>query len=105
MIEVKRYITLGRREPFTQWLDSLDPPTRSKIQAVLERMERGILSDIKSLGGGLFEGRINFGPGYRIYFVRAGRRIIVLLGGGDKGSQGKDIRPARRFLREYVRGI
>ena len=67
MIEVKRYITLGGREPFTQWLDSLDPPTRSKIQVVLERMYRGILSDIKSLGGGLFEGRINFGPGYRIY--------------------------------------
>ena len=105
MIEVRRHITIGGREPFSQWLDSLDPSARGKIQAVLERMGRGVLSDVKSLGGGLFECRVNFGPGYRIYFARVGRRVIVLLGGGAKGSQGRDIRRARRFLREYVRGI
>jgi putative addiction module killer protein len=64
----------------------------------------GNLGDHKSVGSGVFEARVMFGPGYRIYFGKGGDSIIVLLIGGDKGTQSKDISPAQRFWRSYAEG-
>jgi len=66
------------------------------------RFEAGDLGDHKALGGGLWEARLDFGPGFRIYFTRRGAAIVLLLGGGDKRSQTKDIRQAARRLADYV---
>ncbi len=85
------------REPFTQWLYSIkDTRTRARIDHRLERMRVGNLGDFRALGSGLFELRLHFGPGYRIYYGRMGDEIVVLLAGGDKSSQTRDIQRARQ---------
>ena len=66
----------------------------------LERVQRGNLGDIRPVGGGVSEMRISYGPGYRLYFVRQGTDIIVLLCGGDKGSQDRDVQRAKRLAKE-----
>lgn len=81
--------------PFEEWYYSLkDSKTRQLILARLARLRAGNLGDWKSVGSGVFELRIDFGPGYRVYFGRSGKTIIVLLGGGDKKSQSTDIESA-----------
>ena len=88
-------------EAFRRWLDKLhDVHAVGLITRRLERVQRGNVGDIRSVGGGISEMRINYGPGYRLYFVRRGADIIVLLCGGDKGSQGRDVQRARRLARE-----
>lgn len=78
--------------PFEEWYKSLkDTKTRQVILARLARVRSGNLGDWKNVGSGVFELRIDFGPGYRVYFGRSGKTLIVLLGGGDKKSQLKDI--------------
>lgn len=80
---------------FSDWLESLrDKRTRSRIQARILRLREGNPGDIKPVGGGVSEMRVDFGPGYRIYFVRKGSRLIILLAGGDKHTQVKDIKTA-----------
>ena len=76
-------------------------PQAAKVATALARMERGNLSNAKSVGAGVFEYRMHFGPGYRLYFGRDGDRLIVLLGGGTKVRQQRDIEAARRLWREY----
>ena len=75
---------------------------RARIQARVLRFESGNLGDHKNVGEGVFETRLDFGPGYRIYFGRQGGRVILLLTGGDKSSQTGDIRTARRYWAEYL---
>lgn len=70
-------------------------PARSKIAGRIARFELGLLGDVKSVGDGVLEARVDFGPGYRLYFVRRGDRLIVLLVGGDKSSQPRDIARAK----------
>jgi putative addiction module killer protein len=91
------------RQPFVEWLDQLraDRRARAAIQVRIDRIERGLAGDWKSVGGGVFEIRIDYGPGYRIYFGRDGQRLVVLLSGGDKGSQRYDINVAKTFWRDY----
>lgn len=90
MIEVR----LTRR--FADWLNGLsDGVAAKRIRARLDRLGYGLLGDVKALGGGLMEARVDQGPGYRLYFVRRGGRLIVLLCGGDKSSQSRDIETAR----------
>ncbi|MFC1712738.1 type II toxin-antitoxin system RelE/ParE family toxin [Candidatus Poribacteria bacterium] len=85
------------REPFTQWLYSIkDTRTRARVDNRLERLRVGNFGDFRSLGSGLFELRLHFGPGYRIYYGRTGDEIVVLLAGGDKSSQTRDIQRARQ---------
>lgn len=76
-------------------------PARARVQARILRFELGNLGDYKSLGGGLCEARLPFGPGYRIYFARAARSVVLLLLGGDKASQSKDVRKARGYWQHY----
>jgi putative addiction module killer protein len=84
---------------FARWLDGLkDLSGRSAILQRLVRLQRGLLGDAKALGGGLHELRIDRGPGYRLYFTRQGEVVIVLLCGGDKSSQNRDIARARQLI-------
>lgn len=80
---------------FAHWLDSLhDIQARARILVRIERLAAGLAGDVKAVGSGVSELRIQYGPGYRVYFRRAGRELIVLLAGGDKSTQTRDIRLA-----------
>ena len=94
MIEVRK------TEVFVQWLDGLrDIQARARIQARIERLATGNPGDVEPVGEGVSELRINYGPGYRVYFKKRGRELIILLAGGDKSTQAKDIKAALRFAR------
>lgn len=92
----------GQSGPFEQWLAGLrDTVTRGRILARLNRVRLGNFGDAKSPGQSLWELRLDLGPGYRVYFGRDGREIIVLLCGGDKSTQRRDIAIAREYWRIY----
>lgn len=100
--EIRRYITPDGRVPFLEWYYSLgDRKTQYKIDIRLERVELGNLGDCRSLGEGISELRINYGPGYRIYFGQLGTTIVLLLCGGDKSTQQEDISKAKEYWEEY----
>jgi putative addiction module killer protein len=84
--------------PFSEWFQSIaDDRTRQRIDARLARLRLGNFGDCKSLGGGLYELRIDVGPGFRIYFGQSGRQVVILLCGGDKSTQRADINKARKY--------
>ena len=88
-------ITIKRTDAFAAWLDGLkDRTTRVRLIRRLDRASRGQLGDIKPVGGGVFEMREHFGPGWRLYYVQRGAALIVMLGGGDKSTQQSDIAQA-----------
>jgi putative addiction module killer protein len=89
------------KEPFTDWLKSLPIPTRLRVQKRIYRLEQGNLGDFKRVGTGVFELRLFFEGGLRVYFGREGGKIIVLLCGGDKSSQQRDIEKAVEYWRQY----
>lgn len=94
--------TTNGSEPFNEWYRSIrDPNTRYRIQRRLERLEGGNLGDCRSVGEGVFELRLHFGPGYRIYLGEAANTVTVLLCGGDKSSQQRDIERAKTYWLEY----
>jgi putative addiction module killer protein len=86
--------------PFSKWFNRLDAQAAAKVTVAIARLEQGNTSNIKWFKG-LGECRINWGPGYRIYLVQEGNRLIILLGGGTKRSQPKDIEKAIELLQEY----
>ena len=89
-----------KTDVFAKWQDGLDDiRARARVQARIERLAGGNPGDVKPVGGGVSEMRIDYGPGYRVYFTRAGREIIVLLAGGDKSTQDADIKLAVRLAR------
>jgi len=91
---------LFRTEEFDVWLRALrDPRGKARILARLRSAEAGNFGDCASVGGGVLEMRVHFGPGYRVYFTQRGRSVYLLLCGGDKRSQERDIREARRMVR------
>jgi len=98
LIEVQIYRDASGRSQFEDWFSQLgDERTRARIAVRLERITVGHFGDVKSVGDGVFELRLHFGSGYRIYFVRRSERIILLLAGGDKSTQQKDIRAAKKL--------
>lgn len=101
MLELKEYLDPAGRSPFQRWMDSLNAPAAAKVTTALYRLEQGNLSEVKGVGEGVLERRVDFGPGYRVYFGRDGDRLVILLGGGDKTSQQEDIAAARTRWREY----
>jgi len=102
-MEILIYANERGREPFSEWLGLLkDLKARSIIRTRLDRLFLGNLGDAKSLKGGLFELRIHYGPGYRVYFGERGSVLILLLMGGDKSSQSEDIKKARSYWQEYL---
>jgi putative addiction module killer protein len=95
-------LDVRQTDEFREWLDRLrDERAKARIAARIRRMVLANPGDMKSLGGGLIEMRIDYGPGYRIYFTRRGPRIVLLLCGGDKGSQRRDIAKARTMMEQW----
>jgi putative addiction module killer protein len=95
-------LQIKQTETFRKWERSLrDGRARAAIAARLFRLANGLAGDVSPVGRGVSELRIHFGPGYRIYFCRRGREIVVLLCGGDKGSQERDIRQAIQMAAEW----
>jgi putative addiction module killer protein len=102
--ELRLYENSSGACPFEDWLEALrDAKGRAQIQVRLDLLEQGNLGDCRPVGDGLKELRIDLGPGYRVYFAEDGPRIILLLAGGDKSTQTKDIKNAKKFWKEYQR--
>jgi len=97
---VREYIREDGSIPFKQWFDSLDYQAAAKVSVALARLETGHTSNIKWFSG-LGEYKIDWGPGYRIYLYQDGNNLIVLLGGGTKARQQKDIEKTKALLKEY----
>lgn len=101
-VEVRVYARSDGQEPFTEWLRGVrDGTTRGRIRRRITRVRLGNFGDARSVGEGVQELRIHFGPGYRIYFGREGDAVVVLICGGDKGSQDRDVRRAQEYWRDY----
>ena len=93
-------IEIRKTDLFVQWLDELcDIQARARVQVRIERLAAGNPGDVQPVGEGVSELRINFGPGYRVYFTQRGREIVILLAGGDKASQSTDIKTALRLAK------
>ena len=103
MIEIREYIDARGRSPYARWFDRLNAQAAAKVATALIRMEQGNLSSVKGIGAGVLECRIDFGPGYRVYFGKDGDTLIILLGGGTKKRQQQDIGTARDLWQEYKR--
>ncbi len=101
MIEIREYIATQGRSPYARWFDGLNARAAAKVATALVRMEQGNLSGAKGVGAGVSEYRIDFGPGYRVYFGKDGDTLIILLGGGTKKRQQKDIEAAQDLWRGY----
>ena len=101
-LSAREYETADGVSPFRQWLATLVPSVRARIQARVLRFEGGNLGDFKKVGSGVCEARFMAGPGYRIYFGRDGTSLVLLLTGGTKASQAKDIRRAQDYWRDYL---
>jgi len=96
-------IEIRKTEVFARWVDGLkDVRARARVLARIERLAGGNPGDVRPVGEGVSELRIDYGPGYRVYFKRVGRELIVLLAGGDKTSQAKDIKTALRLARNLA---
>ena len=94
-------IEVRQTERFVRWFAGLhDSQARMRIQARIRRLSVGNFGDVKSVGQGVYEMRIDYGPGYRVYFARRGDALVVLLAGGDKRTQNRDIVNARAMARE-----
>ena len=102
-MQILQYLDPIGRNPFAVWFDGLDPHAAAKVTMAVARLELGNLSNSKSVGGGVLEYRIDFGPGYRLYFGRDGATIIILVGGGTKKRQRQDIATAQTRWDDYRR--
>ncbi len=96
-------VEIRKTQVFAQWLDDLsDLRARARVQVRIERLAAGLAGDFKPLGEGVCELRIDYGPGYRVYFKKQGRDVVILLAGGDKRTQGRDIKTALRLARNLL---
>jgi putative addiction module killer protein len=103
VMDVRYYVTKSGVDIVDEWIAGLaDDRAEARIFARIERLSRGNFGDHKSLGGGLFELRIDTGPGYRIYCTMIGRTCVLLLCGGDKRKQSSDIQRAREYFTDYL---
>ena len=107
MIEVVEYLDEGGRSPFASWFKRLNPQVAARITVALDRMVRGLMGDVEPVGDGVSERRLDFGPGYRLYFgsVKKGHmtEVVILLCGGTKKRQRNDIEVARARWKAYKR--
>ena len=100
-MEIRAYTTATGQQPFRTWYDALHRPAKERVTRALMQIANGNLSNTKSAGSGVLEFRIDFGPGYRVYFGRDGQHVAVLLAGGDKRRQQRDIDAAITWWAEY----
>ncbi|MFZ0478573.1 MAG: type II toxin-antitoxin system RelE/ParE family toxin [Terriglobales bacterium] len=100
-VEVLEYLNREGRSPYARWFDSLHAQAAAKVAIAITRLARGNFSNVKPVGSGVMEYKIDFGPGYRIYLGKDGERIVILLGGGTKSRQQSDIRTAQDRWVDY----
>jgi putative addiction module killer protein len=102
-VDVREYLDRAGRSPFAAWFDGLNSPAAAKATIAVTRIGQGNFSSVKGVGAVVFEYRIDFGPGYRIYFGKDGDRWVILLGGGSKKRQPRDIANAIALWQDYKR--
>ena len=100
-MNIVEYLTVTGASPFRNWFDNLDGRAAAKVTTALIRMGIGNTSNVESVGGGVYERKIEYGPGYRIYFGMDGETLVVLVGGGTKKRQAQDIATAGERWADY----
>ena len=103
MLELRYYLASDGGSPFEEWFAGLNAPAAAKVAVALARLGQGNLSNAKGVGEGVLECRIDWGPGYRVYFGRDGDVLVILLTGGTKQRQQRDIEAAKSNWTEYKR--
>jgi len=98
---LREYLDEVGRSPFGRWFEDLDATVAAKVTTALARIEQGNFARVKGVGTGVFESTIDFGPGYRVYFGKDGEAIVILLGGGTKKRQPRDIALAKERWADY----
>ncbi len=101
VVEIREYICTDNSSPFADWFNGLNVQAALKVNTYLTRMSNGNFSTLKSVGSGVHECRIDWGPGYRVYLGRDGEKLIILLGGGTKKRQQGDIDKSKELWQEY----
>jgi putative addiction module killer protein len=101
MPEIRYYVASSGQEPFADWFADLEAVARAKVARGIVRLEQGNFSNVKTVGEGVLEYRIDFGPGYRVYFGRDGDALVILLIGGTKKRQQHDIDAAHTYWQDY----
>jgi putative addiction module killer protein len=102
-MRLQEYLTEGGKSPFADWFNELNAPAAAKVTTALIRLQHGNTSRIESVGSGVLEYKIDFGPGYRIYFGMDGEDLVILVGGGTKRRQQSDIDSAKIRWEDYKR--
>jgi putative addiction module killer protein len=103
-LEFRYYQTADRKQPFPEWVAALqDRQARSRIGIRVARLRAGNFGDCEPVGEGVLELRIDWGPGYRVYFARVGNVMVLLLCGGDKRTQSEDVKRAKNYFKDYKR--
>ena len=103
VIELLFYMASDGASPFEKWFSALDAAVAAKVTVAVSRLEQGNLSNVKTVGEGVLEYRIDWGPGYRVYFGRDGATLVILLTGGTKQRQQQDIEAAKAMWTDYKR--
>jgi putative addiction module killer protein len=101
VLEIRAYATEDGKSPYRKWFRGLNAVVAIKVTTALERMEDGKFSNVRTVGSGVSEYKIDFGPGYRIYFAMDGQMLVILLCGGTKKRQQDDIEAAKAFWSDY----
>lgn len=101
--DILEYLDSRGRSPFAEWLDHLSADAAAKVRLAVARLAQGNFSRVKGVGGGIYEYRIDFGPGLRVYFGKDGKTLVILLAGGSKHRQDRDIHMARLRWEDYKR--
>jgi putative addiction module killer protein len=101
--DIRYYLSANGQSPFEDWFAGVNAEARAKLTTAILRLSQGNFSNAKSVGEGVLEHRINFGPGYRVYFGRDGDTVVILLTGGTKKRQQRDIAAAVEFWTDYRR--
>jgi putative addiction module killer protein len=100
-VDVREYLSREGRSSYATWFDALNAPAAAKVASAVVRLSNGNFSNVEGVGSGVYEYKVNFGPGYRIYFGRDGGRLVILLGGGSKKRQSADIKNAIARWQDY----
>ena len=103
MIDVREYLDSSGHSPYAAWFEGLDAQAAAKVATAITRISLGNFSNVKGVGAGVFEYRLNFGPGYRIYFGQDGEKLVILLAGGTKKRQRRDLSAAIANWQDYKR--
>lgn len=101
MVDVREYLDRGGRSPYAEWFDGLNAQAAAKVTVAVTRLGQGNCSNVKGVGSGVYEYTIDFGPGYRVCFGKDGDCVIILLGGGTKKRQQRDIATAVALWQDY----